>query len=356
MTIFMTRETYNVHPQGVPCSECGYLTGHALECADNVRRMSDLACTDTAPAPALTYGERLLADGFAFELGLMHGLESDAFRGIVANARREYANYRKARGYASHAEMLTRPDAQPKLGKGERYALGLMLTPARSLEYMAAGLSRPVNACPRASAGCERACLATSGHGAFTATQKARQVRHGFTLSHPYSAGVLIGAETARAVRKYGRDGVTLRLNVLTDYRWEFIAPRALARLEDLGVRVYDYTAWAPKDRKPVHGYALTYSAKESHALAYLEGLLLDGHNVAVPVRIGKREPMPEWGALESPRDRYSILFPVIDGDLTDDRTTDPRADAMGTGYVIALRPKGRAGKADASGFIRELR
>jgi hypothetical protein len=318
---------------------------------ESLERMSDAVCVDTPPRAALTYAERLMLA--AFDSGMLAGLSASRDRSAVGNARRAYAEYRKARGYATHAEMLTRPESQPKLGKGERYALGLMLTPARSLAFADAGLSRPVNACPRASRGCESACLATSGHGAFTSTQKARQVRHGFLLSDPYSAGVLIGAETLRAVRKYGPDNVTLRLNVLTDYRWEFIAPQALARLETLGVRVYDYTAWTPADRDPVHGYALTYSAKESaHTSAeYLEALLLDGHNVAVPFTTRKGEDLPAWHTFDVPRDRYSILFEVTDGDLTDDRTDDPRGPV---GVIIGLRAKGAKGKADSSGFIRE--
>ena len=327
---------------------------------DTFERMSDAVCMDTPPkAPsALTYAERLLAGGNVFEFGMLAGLDPDEPATTARDARKAYAEYRKARGYASHAEMLTRPEAQPKLGKGERYALGLMLTPARSLDYVGAGLTRPVNACPRASAGCERACLATSGHGAFSATQRARQVRHGFLLSSPFYAGVLIGREITRALEKYGPDNVTLRLNVLTDYRWEFVAPMALRRLQTLGVRVYDYTAWAPSDREPVHGYSLTYSAKEdAHygttgdaGAEYLEGLLMDGHNVAIPFTTRKGQDLPAWHTFDMPRDRYSILFRVVDGDLTDDRTDDPREPV---GVIIGLRAKGNAGKSDASGFIR---
>jgi hypothetical protein len=96
---------------------------------ESLERMSDAVCVDTPPRAALTYAERLMLA--AFDSGMLAGLSASRDRSAVGNARRAYAEYRKARGYATHAEMLTRPESQPKLGKGERYALGLMLTPAR---------------------------------------------------------------------------------------------------------------------------------------------------------------------------------------------------------------------------------
>jgi hypothetical protein len=277
-------------------------------------------------------------------------------RAAIRAARAEYAAFRRVHGYAGGARILTRPDAQPKLGKSVRYALGLMLTPARTMSVDVLRVTdvtaRPVNACPRASAGCAAACLATAGHGAFSSTQRARQIRHAFVLQHPYAAGVIIGAEIRADVDKHGAGNVTFRFNVLTDYRIEFIMPGALAMLQTLGVRVYDYTAWAPESRTPVFGYALTYSAKETaHTSdAYLARVLMDGHNVAMPLNVRKGSPLPESYALTVNGARYA--FTVIDGDLTDDRTTDPRGAC---GVIVGLRPKGNAGKRDASGFIRTV-
>jgi hypothetical protein len=305
--------------------------------------------TTTTTTTGLTYAERKLSDG-GMNDGMIAGLSLD--RAEIRAARAAYASFRRVHGYRGAADMLTRPDAQPKLGKSERYALGLMLTPARTMAVEVLRVTdvtaRPVNACPRASAGCAAACLSTAGHGAFSATQRARQVRHAFVLQHPHAAGVIIGAEIRRAVDKYGPDGVTFRFNVLTDYRIEFIMPGALAMLQELGVRVYDYTAWAPESRTPVFGYSLTYSAKESaHTSdAYLTRILTAGHNVAMPMNVGKGAPLPERFAM------FGMSWPVIDGDLTDDRTTDPRGRR---GVIVGLRPKGAAGKRDASGFIRTV-
>jgi hypothetical protein len=262
--------------------------------------------------------------------------------------------------------MLTPPSAQAKLGKSERYALGLMLTPANTLDtaQFLPG-SRPVNVCPMASKGCAAACLSQSGHGQFDATQRARQIRHAFLLSDPFHAGVLIGAEIARAVRKYGADGVTFRFNVVSDYRIEFVAPDFLARMATDGVPVYDYTAWTPSDRNPGAWYHLTYSAKETaHTSdAYLRDVLLSGENVAMPFHVASADELPDTYVLAG------VRFSVIDGDSSDDRTRDPyrarivyaRPDSgaiptgrvYGVGVIVGLSAKGPKGKRDASGFIR---
>jgi len=275
--------------------------------------------TNTLERKGLTYAERALIDG-GMNDGLVAGLRLD--RDEIRAARAAYASFRCVHGYAGVAAMLTRPDAQPKLGKSESYALGLMLTPARTLSVDVLRVTdphaRPINACPMASFGCTAACLSTAGHG----------------------------AEIRAAVDKFGAGNVTFRFNVLTDYRIEFNMPGALAMLQDLGVLTYDYTAWRPADRETVHGYHLTYSAKEpAHTSdAYLTRVLMDGHNVAMPMNVRKGDALPETYTLDGQ------AFRVIDGDLTDDRTTDPRGAC---GVIIGLRPKGRAGKRDASGFIR---
>lgn len=282
---------------------------------------------------ALTFVERTLGDG-DFEGGLLAGFRGD--RASVVSARSRWAAFRGGFGFRPDARpVLTPPDAQPKLGKSVRAAFGLMLTPARGLpaEYV----GRTVNLCPMASEGCEGACLGpNSGKGVLDGTRKARHVRTAFLLRDPWAMGVLIGAEIAAAQRRHG--DVSLRLNTTSDIRWEFVAPLGMRVLMDAGVVMYDYTAWRPEGRRPMPGYHLTYSAKEpTHTPdAYLVGVLSTGGNVAMPFTTRKGRALPEsWHG-----------FPVIDGDLTDDRTTDP------CGVVVGLRQKGRV--QDSTGFIRE--
>ena len=311
--------------------------------------------TTTGTRTSLTYAERCLATDNAHNDGLLLGLgagtQSENYAARIA-ARAAYRAYRVLRGYSAAADMLTTPDAQPKIGKSTRYGLGLMLTPANSLPVdiaVSSGLRKSMTLCPSASAGCAAACLAYSGRGAFNKTQIARQTRAAFLLSQPFHAGVLIGYEILRAAQRYGRDGVTFRYNVLSDLRIELFAAEAFNyAAQALGVRLYDYTAHAPASRNAalIHGYSLTYSAKETTATPddYLAALLLAGHNVAVPMHVKKGETLP---------DTYTFAghtFTVIDGDLTDDRTTDPD-----TGVIVGLRAKGSLGKADVSGFIRTV-
>ena len=303
-----------------------------------------------ANATGLTYAERTLIAG-EFNEGLRHGYEEVSGRAqVVREARATYAEFRARFGYAGHAAMLTQPDAQAKLGKSDRHALGLMLTPSDANPEdvnVKAGLRRRFTLCSKASAGCRAACLAYSGHGAFTATQRARQVRTAFLLAKPYAAAVLIGHETRRARETHGHDRVTLRLNVLSDIRFEFVAARALNIIARNGVRVYDYTAHAPSARnsESVYGYTLVYSAKETAHTSddYLAGILESGRNVAMPFHVGKHDALPTTYTLDG------RVFRVIDGDLSDDRTEDTQ------GVIVGLRAKGSRGKADASGFIRTV-
>ena len=290
-----------------------------------------------------TYAENVLIAG-DLEDGVILGFTARDRDRLVAEARGVQRVFRARFGYSGSADMLTKPEAQTKLGKSERYALGLMLTPADSLDVaqFLPGF-RPVNVCPRASAGCAAACLSQSGHGKFDKIQRARQVRHAFMLAHPFSAGVLIGREIRQALDREGRDRVTFRFNVVSDYRIERIMPQAIGMLISMGVRVYDYTAWTPEDRDPLAGYFLIFSAKESSATsdAYLAGVLRAGHNVAMPFH-GKE--LPSAYRLDGE------LFAVIDGDKSDDRTDD-----RVSGVIVGLKAKGDKGKADTSGFIRSV-
>lgn len=282
---------------------------------------------------ALTYVERVLLEG-SFERGLIDGWrERD-----VAWSRKVWREYRAAWGLKTEGRILTDPSAQPKLGKSERAAFGLMLTPARGLPIEMVPRGRGVNLCPMASKGCAAACLGpNSGKGELASVQHARNVRTGFLLSDPYEAGVLIGSEIRKAQRKHG--DVSLRLNTVSDIRWELVAPRGMRVLIDGGVRMYDYTAWRPEDREPLEGYHLTFSAKEpSHTPDnYLVGVLASGGNVAMPFAVRRGRELPEtWQG-----------FKVIDGDESDDRTLDP------SGVVVGLRQKGRV--KDETGFIRSV-
>lgn len=289
--------------------------------------------------------ERILIDG-EFGHAVIAGLSGNS-REAVRIARRIQAEMREMVGYRrASADMLTSGASQQKLSKNSLPSFGLMLTPERGL--MAPSLADvraafklfgAFNLCPRASKGCAAACLSRSGQSGVPAQQRAQAVRTAFLLSSPFAAGLLIGDEIRRAIKRHGR--INLRLNTTSDIRWEIVAPDMVQALADAGVQLYDYTAWAPKDRAESDAYKLTFSAKEpSHTSdSYLSLILQNGGNVAMPFDTPRGKDLPKsWNG-----------FRVIDGDVSDERRNDPR------GVVVGLRAKGFEWKRDNSaGFIRQ--
>ncbi|AUV62034.1 hypothetical protein KIV63_gp10 [Mycobacterium phage SWU2] len=264
----------------------------------------------------------------------------------VRQAREAQAKARASVGYReASADMLTSGASQQKLSKNTLPSFGLMLTPERGMMAdsladvrQAFGITGPINLCPMASKGCAAACLSRSGQSGMPAQQRAQAVRTAFLLSHPREAGLIIGAEIRKALRRHGR--INLRLNTTSDIRWERVAPDMVQALADAGVLMYDYTAWSPSDRAESDDYSLTYSAKETSHTSddYLQGILASGGNVAMPFTTRKGEALPEvWNG-----------YRVIDGDESDERRNDPR------GVVVGLRAKGHEWKKDNSGFIRQ--
>lgn len=304
----------------------------------------------TMPGPrgprGLTRAESILHDG-RFGAGVIAGLlQSDKVtRASVAAARKLQRKLRRQAGYKGGAAMLTSGAAQYKLGKNSLPSYGMMLTPARGImaEILDSaratfGLTGAYNLCPNASDGCTKACLVFSGQSGMPSAQRAQAIRTMWLLSHPYDAGLMIGAELRAALRKHPR--INLRLNTTSDLRWELIAPDMIGALTAAGVQLYDYTAWHPEDRRPSPDYRLTYSAKErAHTPDdYLVGILRAGGNVAIPFDTPRGHALPAtWHG-----------FPVIDGDQSDERRNDP------AGVVVGLRAKGYKWRRDNSaGFIR---
>ena len=287
----------------------------------------------------------MLADiGAAVVAGFTQATPAD--RAAVATARKCQAGMRARVGYGHEsAQILTSGAAQAKLAKNSLPSLGLMLTsekgimaPALADIRAAHELGGAWNLCPLASGGCADACLRHSGQSGMPTAQRAQAVRTAFMLARPHETGLIIGAELRAAVARHGR--VNLRLNTTSDIRWELIAPTMVDTLTAAGVHMYDYTAWAPRDRRPSDVYHLTYSAKESSHTPddYLLAILASGNNVAMPFDTPRGHALPEsWHG-----------YPVIDGDEHDERRRDPR------GVVVGLRAKGHRWKKDNSaGFIR---
>ena len=292
-------------------------------------------------APSRTHPERMISEEFDRGTRTYLHARPNGRRVLVRAAREMLTKYRHRYGLSDGpGDMLTKPDAQPKTGKNDMYTLIFMGSPNTT-----AGVG---NLCPGSTVGCRENCLGPeSGHAALAGSEdgyivRARHARTALLVEQPYHAAVLITHELYLARAKHKR--VALRLNGVTDIRWELCAPLTLRYYARDGVRLYDYTKWSPTHRRSAPGfYRLTYSATEYSDERDLSAWLEAGYNVAIPVRVRKGHPLPERMQLAN------TYYDTVDGDLTDDRTTDPK------GHVVLLRAKGRTAWHDTTGFIWDL-
>jgi hypothetical protein len=241
----------------------------------------------------------------------------------------------------------------PKTAKGEKEGY---LT---AILHLAPEKVSGRNVCPHATAGCAAACLNTAGRGGIglnadglNVIQVARiqrtrwfhRDRDGFLTS--------LAHEIAAHVRTAARHGLkpTVRLNGTSDLPWERFPvtrdgqtfPHIFAAFPR--VTFYDYTKWPVRLRPLVAGipnYSLTFSLAESNDEK--AGDALDaGMNVAAVFAVKRGGDLPPSAMIAG------RIAPVIDGDATDLRFTDP------TGVIVGLRAKGRAIH-DRSGFVRSV-
>lgn len=250
--------------------------------------------------------------------GKISAIDIAMARRIAADAFREYG--------LSVPGYLIRESATGKLEKpapGIDAIAGLTLTPATM---------GPVTTC-QSFKHCKDLCVLTHGRGSFQNVINARSARVKLLTDHPIEAGILLAHDIDRFSRSWNR--WALRLNVASDLAWEIVAPWLIDRAINGGATIYDYTKRWDRDPEPMPGYHLTYSAA-GHSIDQISDRVSAGANVAIVLPIDKEDPIP---------DRWNDL-PVIDGDLHDVRSIDPR------GVIVALRAKGKAIHAIGSKLI----
>lgn len=207
------------------------------------------------------------------------------------------------------------------------------------------------NVCPMAIlAGCGKPCLYGAGRAEFLPSiPKARIAK----TQRYFRSRVGFMAELVRDLEKFVRhcdsQGVmpAVRLNGTSDVQWEIAHPcmRDGMWFENIfaafpAVTFYDYTKIVKRAYRVLPGnYSLTLSysgANEAYGLSVLNAHNATGTNMAVVYRTKKiRDAM-----MAAPGSQ------VINGDLTDMRFLDPR------GVTVGLYAKGKAGRADTSGFV----
>ena len=216
-----------------------------------------------------------------------------------------------------------------KLVKGEKLgwkSLGLSLSPASKSGKQF---------CPHRSAGCELACLDTSGMGIYKNVQAARLAKSRLLIENRKEFIAQFNKELV-ALAKWGeRKGVPVacRPNVLSDLPWH-----NLIDMETFPtIQFYDYTPNLGRMMQFLNGelpknYHLTFSRKEDNQHR-VHAVIEAGGNVAV---VFNKLPQTYLGR------------PVIDGDESDLRFLDPQ------GVIVGLKAKGKARK-DSSGFVVDI-
>ncbi len=184
------------------------------------------------------------------------------------------------------------------------------------------------NVCPKASAGCAKACLNTSGHGVYDNVQQARIKR---TLRYFNDReGFLndLRGDIQRVINKAKKEGMipAIRINGTSDL--PALAIKMAGEFPD--AQFYDYTKIIKTaDRELPSNYHLTFSRSETNEGEVLT-VLNKGFNVAV---VFDKLPKTYRG------------YEVVNGDVDDRRFADKK------GVIVGLTPKGR-GRKDTSGFV----
>jgi len=250
-------------------------------------------------------------------------------------ARAAWSQFRTGAGFRSYGDLLTLPQNQKKLAKSETYSIGLTL---------ASGDAAGVELCPWRTATCSALCVGYNGNGRYQMTQHARIVKSQFAAAHPVEFLTLLAGEIATQVAKARANDpervVAVRLNINSDLRFYKIVPQFFTgELFGAGVVFYDYT----KNPAILAGtgyvgkvYRLTYSLNENSNLDRVSEFLSRGGSVAAVTN--RRKTTPAASAIELD----GVLWPAVDGDVTDERFNDP------AGVIVDLAAKGH--KFDAFG------
>jgi hypothetical protein len=219
-------------------------------------------------------------------------------------------------------------DAKTIKGQKKGYLTGIL--------YLApANIAGSKSVCPFSTAGCRRVCLYTAGRGGFNSVQQARIRKTREFQADPAAFAEAIKSDIATLAKEAAKKNLTpaVRLNGTSDILWE--EHGIMQAFPD--IQFYDYTKYPPKLRQDLPAnYHLTHSFSEKKvAEEWSKGWFERGVNTAVVF----------FGGL--PTDWKG--FPVINGDESDLRFTDPQ------GVVVGLKVKGKARSDDGDGFVQRV-
>jgi len=224
--------------------------------------------------------------------------------------------------------LLTMASASAKLSKNEVKSFILYLAASSQNNF-------GINICPKASKGCTKACLFTAGRGKFSNVKTARIEKTDFMLSDPSKFYKKLAAEIMYHSTLAFDQKIAFRLNGTSDLNHY----KQLKRYANLDINTlpnnvifYEYTKnlnMAKSIKNQFSRVHITFSKSENNWDQCLEALEA-GFNVAA---VFNKLPTHYAG------------YPVINGDLSDERFDDP------SNVIVGLKAKGDA-KKDNSGFV----
>jgi hypothetical protein len=205
------------------------------------------------------------------------------------------------------------------------------------------------NTCPKATPGCESACLNTAGRGGMfkkgestNVIQQARIRKTKMFYENRDEFMAQLVADIELAIKQSAKKDLipVFRLNGTSDISWEkypvirngVFYRNIFAAFSD--VQFYDYTKVLGRKVKDIPNYQLTFSKADGNDTD-VQKAIKEGLNVAVVFGVKKTEALP---------DQY-LGLPVFNGDDSDLRFLDPK------GVIVGLYAKGKA-KKDTTGFV----
>ena len=234
-----------------------------------------------------------------------------------AEAEGIWAGVRDAHGFVPNGRIpiLTPPENQKKVNKNTRPTWALTLQ------------SGDVTGMCVNTVNCHKTCVGGSGKQSLAAPQSARDARTYLLLHHPQAFLTLWHRDIAWMARN--RNAVDGRPNTNSDVAWEKVFPSIFEDIALRGGRAYDYTkridraGWMIPDL-----YRVSFSAQRHTRYSAVARLL--GRGVSVTMIFPTTKFLPSWWG----------EFPVLDGDVTDDRWSDPVGHVVGLRWKNSLRGK----------------
>jgi hypothetical protein len=265
---------------------------------------------------------------------------------------REYSDL--ARDYARRivkeglkVSLLTKRSAKiDKSGGAGFISVILHLEPATRFE----GLGLSFQSCQWATPGCIKACLRYGGRMRFSDSMFARLWRSWLLADHPEKFFALLVKEIAREKNRARKKGLgfTVRLNGTSDLEWEAMKYQGVTLFEIFPeVQWYDYTKSPDRPLAvKIPNYHLVYSHNERSDEAREVEILKAGGSVAMVFDLRKGKEMPKEFTIGA------HTFPVIDGDITDLRHTDPKGVIVGLKYKLAFSKRTKKAIKPPAGFV----